>query len=432
MSRESGVFDCSICYGEYPYLNKKKKNQEIQCPQCLQQVCVTCQTMYAKGECMHCKMVWKVSFIVEKMGSTFYEKVMKPKKIEELLVAEKEKLPQLQPLVEWERKTRQDKENSRFGIPPSMIARPKISASKIQVFPCPTTGCRGFIQNGQSKKQCGTCSVCQKDACVRCLASLANTTVDAHVCKVEDIQSLLAIQQDSRQCPRCTSFIYRTEGCNHMYCTNCHTHFDWVSGSILKTSTNGHYLNLQKFSENIATLPTPDESTSPQKEDSTGCPTFSLTANKVDFEKMKEKGVGSERFLHSLYEDSNSIRLYKRKRLVEEEMKQEYQMKLEEYGIRYLMNEIMEVQWGKALFNQFKQYERAFLYADIFNLYLSTIDMLQEQLFTKGTEEGLDKQLRELLQLCNQSFESIQKEYGGGLIHFREYDEPLEHPSIQA
>jgi hypothetical protein len=44
-----------------------------------------------------------------------------------------------------------------------------------------------------------------------------------------------------------------------MFCTNCRTHFDWVTGVILSNSTNHHYTNTKAFAENVATVQTNTE-----------------------------------------------------------------------------------------------------------------------------------------------------------------------------
>lgn len=41
------------------------------------------------------------------------------------------------------------------------------------------------------------------------------------------------MEKDTKPCPKCASMIFRISGCNDMWCTVCHTSFDWVSGQII-------------------------------------------------------------------------------------------------------------------------------------------------------------------------------------------------------
>jgi len=50
---------------------------------------------------------------------------------------------------------------------------------------------------------------------------------------MEELLTLKAISQDSQRCPRCHVTISRSEGCNHMKCTKCATHFCYKCGKIL-------------------------------------------------------------------------------------------------------------------------------------------------------------------------------------------------------
>jgi len=77
--------DCSICCDQI-------KGKYLVCPNCQNFFCVVCQKRYAKNDCMNCHMRFKNSTIVEAMGKTFIDKVIKPKMIEELMVEQKEQL----------------------------------------------------------------------------------------------------------------------------------------------------------------------------------------------------------------------------------------------------------------------------------------------------------------------------------------------------
>jgi hypothetical protein len=426
------LFCCTICYIDQPYSiqhGKTTKNQYIKCSNCQQEVCITCQIKFGKGSCMFCNMVWKRSFIDEQIDSKFYETYVKPKKIEELLQIEKEKLPSIQPLVEWEKQIRQEKEKKRFGLNNgTILERPTLSKIQIkQIFPCPMEACRGFITKGK-------CSVCNIELCVRCHKKICEN----HICKTEDIQSICAIYQETKQCPRCTTFIYKTAGCNHMYCTNCHTHFDWNTGNILKTSTNGHYINVERFKQSPSLLA--NENEKEEKGEEEGKYTFSLFHPKYSEEEMSMFAI-SKGLIHSFYEDGNCIRLLKRKKYDSVDLEMKYQMKMEDYAIKYILNEWNEVQWKRSIYRSFMEKEYTILVSDILSLYLQTLDTFLESIRNKYPLIQTRKEWIEYIHWieqewftfqneCNTSLKSIGKEYEGYILTLRTIQDSSEHPSF--
>ena len=399
------TYDCSICCNELPKIIKKKPNG-IECPQCNNQFCLNCQRTYAKGDCMNCHMEFKSKFIIEHLGKTFIDKVLKPKIIADLMVEQKEGLKYVQPLVEWERELRKQKKNARFGISITIPDRPSISKTNInQIFPCPSTNCRGFVESG-------LCGVCHMDICVRC----REIQKENHVCNVETLQSIAALSMDSKSCPKCCAIIHRTEGCNHMFCTNCRTHFDWVSGNILKTSTNGHYLHLQQFSQNVAIRQVANDENTDCNE--TG---FSIFRDRISLDNIDKEKLPIE-LIHSLWIDSNSIRLAKRKLYNEPTIQAETAESLEELQVKYLLADINEEQWSRQVYQVVRKKTLGLLYAEVFNIYLETVDNLQTACV--GPTPDIDSivyNYTKLVELCNESFISIADEYGGVIHHFRDY-----------
>jgi hypothetical protein len=80
------------------------------------------------------------------------------------------------------------------------------------------------------------CNVCKQKYCNKCLSKIENSE---HECKQENIDSWEEIKKSTKLCPKCSSRIFRSEGCPQMFCTNCHTGFDWNTGKII----NGNFHN---------------------------------------------------------------------------------------------------------------------------------------------------------------------------------------------
>lgn len=97
-----------------------------------------------------------------------------------------------------------------------------VKDSKVGEFrECPKMSCNGFI-NLITRK----CSVCEQSICEKC----QEIKEDEHQCKKEDLESVHFIKYDTQLCPTCRISIYRSEGCDHMYCVNCKTHFSYSTG----------------------------------------------------------------------------------------------------------------------------------------------------------------------------------------------------------
>ena len=102
---------------------------------------------------------------------------------------------------------------------------------------CPDGDCRGFMS---SAYKCGTC---EKYFCSDCHIVKSSRDDKEHMCNEDIKASVKMINLDSKPCPKCSSYIYRTEGCSLMWCVKCHTQFDWHTLKI----KNGYNHNPEYF-----------------------------------------------------------------------------------------------------------------------------------------------------------------------------------------
>ena len=115
------------------------------------------------------------------------------------------------------------------------------------IMPCPIDGCRGFLS--QSWK----CGVCLEHICKDCHCKKNEEVVDKakegsgkekmiHECDPDIKASIALMKRDSKRCPTCGSVIYRIEGCDQMWCTQCCNAFSWNTGRVQKGMVhNPHY-----------------------------------------------------------------------------------------------------------------------------------------------------------------------------------------------
>ena len=96
---------------------------------------------------------------------------------------------------------------------------------------CPADGCRGFLDESW---ECGMCAV---HVCASCRAPITGE----HLCNPDDIESAKAIDKETRGCPKCATAIFKIDGCDQMWCTQCHTAFSWRTGAVETTVHNPHF-----------------------------------------------------------------------------------------------------------------------------------------------------------------------------------------------
>jgi len=102
---------------------------------------------------------------------------------------------------------------------------------------CPSESCNGFMNK---KWECG---VCDKNFCSKC----NNEKVEGHTCDPNDVETMNLLRKDSKPCPSCGTVIFKISGCHQMWCIECHTAFDWVTGRIASgVIHNPHFYEFQR------------------------------------------------------------------------------------------------------------------------------------------------------------------------------------------
>jgi len=103
---------------------------------------------------------------------------------------------------------------------------------------CPSEDCRGFLS---SDWKCGLCKV---DTCSKCHVIKNNIT--EHTCNPDDVATATLLNKDTKPCPKCHTGIFKIDGCDQMWCTQCHTAFSWKTGDIETRIHNPHYYEWQR------------------------------------------------------------------------------------------------------------------------------------------------------------------------------------------
>ncbi len=238
--------NCCICDEK---INKSTR-KEIICSKCDFISCSSCYRKYFKtcnteGNCMNCKEIFSYSFLYSNFPRTYIDGEYKQHLREILYNNEVSFFPETLPYVEERKKRREiykKIQNLNMQIHELYVQMDNISIEKQNyVKKCMTYNCKGFLNNKWE------CSLCEKKYCKKCF-EIKET--EQHSCLEENINSANIIKKETKSCPSCGIYIYKIEGCDQFFCTNCNTCFDWKTLKIYDSKTrihNPHYFEyLQK------------------------------------------------------------------------------------------------------------------------------------------------------------------------------------------
>lgn len=98
--------------------------------------------------------------------------------------------------------------------------------------PCPASACNGFLSSAWR------CPLCDTHVCHQCHA----VRRENHVCSADDLATADALRLDTKPCPKCAAPVYKSGGCDQMFCTACNTSFSWRTLAIVtRNFHNPHY-----------------------------------------------------------------------------------------------------------------------------------------------------------------------------------------------
>jgi len=262
--------DCEIC--AFPTNSKTKK--EISCPYCNFVCCKQCvcsyllSTAYDTPRCMNpsCEKEWTADFLSSVTPNSFHNQKYRDHCASILLSQEKSMLPTTQEAAQRHRQARENKKiiddllgkkrelqnqinklsatinqlrwpNRYNGIAP----REEKKEKKEFIRNCPVEDCRGFLST-QWK-----CGLCETWACSHCHGIKEGKNDETHVCNKDEVETAKLLKKDTKACPKCAVPIFRIHGCSQMFCTSCHTPFDWNTLEVItRNFHNPHFYEWQR------------------------------------------------------------------------------------------------------------------------------------------------------------------------------------------
>ncbi len=259
---------CNICCEPY----NKSTRQEISCmfKDCDFKCCKTCIRTYLLStndpKCMKCNKIWNLNFLVMNLNRTFVTNdycLHNKKNILELEISKlpdsmndveytKSKLNQIvkidedckviqkdidyynkqiteilnlqKPLKDKKFKLIQEKnfcEREAYNFTNKKI---ELKEKKTFIMPCPVEDCRGFLSKNYK------CAICSTYTCPKCFDIIGKNKNAEHICNEDSIKTAELIKKETKPCPSCGTRISKIDGCDQMWCVECHQAFSWKTG----------------------------------------------------------------------------------------------------------------------------------------------------------------------------------------------------------
>ncbi len=271
---------CEVCLEEFT----SSLRARVECPQCKLNVCRVCVRRYLlntsqQPHCMghKCKCTWDREFLIKNTLRAFVNGDYKAHRSKMLLEQEKARLPETMPAVEnymkigtMKKTIKSDEEAYNKLRQQLQNLKTKITQDKrnIKLYErgesgkkeekrefkqkCGVEGCRGFLSSAWK------CGLCATWTCPKCFEVLGKEKECGHECDPNNVESAKMIKKETRNCPSCATPIFKTEGCDQMWCTQCHIAFSWKSGMRVNGVVhNPHFYQWQREGGGAAPIQTP-------------------------------------------------------------------------------------------------------------------------------------------------------------------------------
>ena len=230
---------CPVCIEPMNKSNRKS----IDCVFCEYVACKDCYKRYlldkkSSAHCMSCSKEWDLKIMIQKFDKSFLDKDYKKHREDVLIEKEKGLMVTTQPVVERliivekiqaEIKELKKAKNANDMRIYDLTIKLKQNQNTVEVDrkkfirKCTFDDCKGFLS---SQWKCG---LCEHRACSHCHELLSDIE---HTCNKDTLETIKLLNRDTKNCPTCAVDIFKIEGCDQMFCTECHTPFSWKTGKI--------------------------------------------------------------------------------------------------------------------------------------------------------------------------------------------------------
>ena len=443
---------CDVCCDAF----NRSSRSKISCPYCPFSACSGCSERYLldttqDAHCMSCRKGWSREILVDNFSFKFISRGYKNRRESLLLEREKSLMPATQPYVEFERNIRKiandidqlrqvaAQHNERWAavhrVPRAVFAvehgldnefdalilqhqmgfehrklasniaidiehkewyRSRLSMQlhgqsaeterRVFVRACPAGDCRGFLS------QVWKCGMCDNWTCPDCHEVKGLEKDGPHVCDPNSVETAKMLAKDSRPCPKCASVIFKIDGCDQMFCTQCHTAFSWRTGRVdMGTIHNPHYYEYQR---QRGTVPR-----NPGDVPCGGFPDWIAISNRFPRTHPLYKKIANS---HRTYAHCQYIVIPRYTTGIHDNR---------DMRIKFMIGDVNEDEFKKRIQQREKARQRKTDISQVLDMYMTVINDLFQGFVNDSNCEILSESLTELSKHFNTTMTSISKRY---------------------
>ena len=266
---------CSVCYEVTN--DSSSLRGRVKCESCDFIVCRSCVQTYLvsilkEPQCMSCRNTWSHEYLETHLQRKYMDKIYSKHRGVVLLSQERQHFEKtrlymkhsldlknmkskleaarvvLDALIVWkqqlqlkghipkriQRKIKNQKEElETIRQEKKRIFQKRNNLEYSSVTYCFTSNCGSILDSSHH---------CFKCAITWCMTCHQACNSDTHMCKEEDVRTIELLTHNTRQCPGCTACISKIDGCDQMFCVQCHVAFSWEKGTFVSGKIhNPHY-----------------------------------------------------------------------------------------------------------------------------------------------------------------------------------------------
>jgi hypothetical protein len=256
---------------------------------------------------------------------------------------------------------------------------------------CPTEECRGFLSTAW---KCGLCSLY---ICAHCHVPKAGRDDPHHQCDPDNVKTAELLARDTKPCPSCGIGIFKIDGCDQMWCTQCHTPFSWRTGIAIARALihNPHYFEWQRQTGGAVPRNPLDH------------PCGNALRHMTAWDLRSTISQVNQGRIYSMLMTLRQIEDYHLPPL-HQDQPQQYR----ELRIRYMLQRLSEVEWKSALKRLSKKQEKENAIAQVLRMVVEVGNDLLQQCFGRQlSEDQLLQQMEALRQYSIQELQALQKQF---------------------
>lgn len=263
---------CDICCFDF----NKSTRAQIKCQNkdCDIAACKSCVRKYLFTQsndphCLGCKIAYDDKFMVMNLNRNWCEKEYKNHRKSILLEQQMARMPDtVEAADRFKQLYKYDKQNEAYenqitelrrqlrelknkketnlreknGIMQNIRQGKTTTQKRKFIMACPDNECRGYLSSGYK------CEICKKFTCPSCLQVIGlDKNSQDHKCNENDVKTAEFIKSTTKPCPGCGERIHKIQGCDQMWCTQCHVAFSWRTGIIENgVIHNPHFYEYQR------------------------------------------------------------------------------------------------------------------------------------------------------------------------------------------